>query len=1236
MKRQIGLSFALVFLLGCTKGVPEFSLLGLASLSGPTFSGSDQTDITIFSPTAAVNFSGECDPRFQSIEWKYESSSWKSIESDSSASLIFDCENSSFSVSISDISQMLSFTAIGEVKTLHIRGNTVAGETKSSTINIKYASSTSISEANSLISVGSATITMGASTTVTLEARDNNDDPIVTGGEAVVFQITSGSGSATFSAVTDLGNGSYSATLTSTSTGVITVGATINGQSVTSTLPQVFILAPAALSLTPASWDFGEVEAVVGNATVGITVTNTGAVTATGLAGAGMATPFSFAGGSYPGGGTCGATLNPGATCTMVVDFSPSSTGVSNDTLELSYNNGVSAQTATLNLTGTGVTAPTVVNVTSPDSNGAYGLGSVLSIHVEFSAAVVVNTTGGTPALTLETGATDRTASYASGSGSTTLTFTYTVQSGDDSSDLDYPSTSALALNGGSISTSSGITANLTLPSPGTSGSLSSNKALVIDVVPPSAPAITGVTGGTDTDVDGFLEDGNVATVNWSDVADENEYWVTIYESDGVTVKCPATSVGANTTTFNTCNLDASTVYEAEVKAEDAAGNSATSTLFTFYVGVDTPAQITALDCFSSAYVGEVFGCSVTATGAEPIQTLSYSSSGTTCTWLSVNPSTGAISGTPADTHRGSCELHVQVSDGPSSSQVWKRSLYVYGGTDIADIGTGLAHSCAALNSKVKCWGNNTSGPLGNGSTSGVFSSPQEVSTLTSGVTQLALGGSHTCARVNGGAKCWGRNTEGQLGDGSTTVRTSPVNVTDLNTGVRKIAAGRFHTCALLDDRTVRCWGRNVEGQLGTGSFSTSETGPVDVSSLSDVVDISLGFYHSCALTSEGKMKCWGENTEGQLGLDTNVNQSVPTDVLTIGGADPRAMQISVGGEGTTTAAHSCAILENQELKCWGKNTYGQLGLGNTTSYGAGSPPMSSLDPVALGSGRTPKVIAAGGDFNCSLLDNGSVKCFGRGDTGQLGGGNTSSMGDNAGEMGDNLPSVDLGTGLSTRKISLGRNHGCGLFDAGGVDKVKCWGDNIGGQLGVGDTDDRGDSAGEMGDNLPFVDLSDPPSNHIVFVTSTTYNGNLGGLAGADASCQSHASTASLPNPSSFIALLGNSSIATSSRVNVVMPIENTNGEIIATSSADLWDSALANAIGYDEFGAPVSGSVWGSSWGNGTIVTGDPNQQCADWSSSSVTLWGWRGNSTSTDVNWVKSGQDRCNLLLRLYCISQ
>ena len=234
-------------------------------------------------------------------------------------------------------------------------------------------------------------------------------------------------------------------------------------------------------------------------------------------------------------------------------------------------------------------------------------------------------------------------------------------------------------------------------------------------------------------------------------------------------------------------------------------------------------------------------------------------------------------------------------------------------------VATGERHSCALMTSGgVKCWGNNHDGELGDGTRMDRVTSLDVVG-LTSGVTAITSGWRHTCAlTVAGGVKCWGNNHDGQLGDGTETDRQKPVDVMGLSSGVKAISARWRHTCALTEAGGVKCWGGNHEGQLGLGTRSDANV-PRDVVGLtSGITAISAGWRHTCALASDGGVKCWGSNHSGQLGDGTGINRNTPVDVVMVTG---RSLAIAAGGQ------HTCAM-DSNAITCWGENEDGQLGDG--------------------------------------------------------------------------------------------------------------------------------------------------------------------------------------------------------------------------------------------------------------------------------------------------------------------
>ena len=295
------------------------------------------------------------------------------------------------------------------------------------------------------------------------------------------------------------------------------------------------------------------------------------------------------------------------------------------------------------------------------------------------------------------------------------------------------------------------------------------------------------------------------------------------------------------------------------------------------------------------------------------------------------------------------------------------------------------------------------------------------------------------------------------------------------------LATSDASTCAVSTSGEMKCWGKNDVGQLGRGDADTQDRGDnademgdnlpiLDLGGPSLAVKVkavSASGSHTCAILNDGSVKCWGQGNNGQLGYGDTQSRGVGADEM---GANLPSVDLGSGRSAKFIAAgvdHTCALLDNGGVKCWGYNNNGQLGYGDTQSRGDGADEMGdSLPTVDLGSGRSAKFIAAGGYHACAQLDDGGVKCWGRNDYGQLGYGDTQNRGDGADEMGDNLKAIYFSPTVKT--IAAGSTFTCALLYDG---SVKCWGDNNKGQLGYGDTQNRGDGADEMGANLPSVDL---------------------------------------------------------------------------------------------------------------------------------------------------------------------
>ncbi len=287
-------------------------------------------------------------------------------------------------------------------------------------------------------------------------------------------------------------------------------------------------------------------------------------------------------------------------------------------------------------------------------------------------------------------------------------------------------------------------------------------------------------------------------------------------------------------------------------------------------------------------------------------------------------------------------------------------------------ISAGEMHTCAlTAGGQVWCWGSGGDGAVGDGSTSS-RRQPVEVTGVGAPAVTLSCGLRHSCAVLETGQiECWGANTYGELGDGSSTQRISPVAASGLAEHAAEVAAGAWHTCALTVGGAVRCWGRNRNGQLGDGT-TTDSLAPVGVPALDGgVVAIAAGDEHTCVLTTEGAVKCWGAGGGGRLGNGATARQLAPVEVE---GLSSGVAAVSAGKQ------HTCAIVgDGGGLKCWGPGTL------NGRGYSAGT--LVPIDVLNLTSGVA--AIGAGGEHSCALTRTGCVRCWGFNSFGGLGDGTT-------------------------------------------------------------------------------------------------------------------------------------------------------------------------------------------------------------------------------------------------------
>ena len=330
----------------------------------------------------------------------------------------------------------------------------------------------------------------------------------------------------------------------------------------------------------------------------------------------------------------------------------------------------------------------------------------------------------------------------------------------------------------------------------------------------------------------------------------------------------------------------------------------------------------------------------------------------------------------------------------------------------------------------------NTQGQLGTGSTSSI-STPVRSISFSSPVVDVSTGFSSqdgfTCAvTVVAEAYCWGANPKGELGaDGIASTSTPSRVYFGSNLGAVKVSTGYSTACAVITDGSVKCWGWGSDGRLGNGMTSDRST-PVSTGSFGQnktAIDVSTSWSHSCALLDDGSVSCWGNGNYGKLGYGGWQGKVEPYPVAGFGTSSP-VKQISTGYD------HTCALLVNETVSCWGGNEYGELGrAGSTTSN-------SLPDQVAGLENKRIVYVDAGFHVSCAVTDLGEVYCWGRNNFGQLGDGTLTSS---------SVPvkTMSLGFNRIAKSVSAAGYHTCALLDDA---SVNCWGRNNDGQLGDGST----------------------------------------------------------------------------------------------------------------------------------------------------------------------------------------
>lgn len=361
--------------------------------------------------------------------------------------------------------------------------------------------------------------------------------------------------------------------------------------------------------------------------------------------------------------------------------------------------------------------------------------------------------------------------------------------------------------------------------------------------------------------------------------------------------------------------------------------------------------------------------------------------------------------------------------------------------------------TCVTLiDNSFKCWGDNDFNYpiLGYNQ---VYKLGDDESIITqlpvsvgSPVTDISVGRFHTCVVLAAGkVKCWGENTNKNLSSSTSNFigddgKISQLGFINSNFDIQSLTSNSYtgHFCAVTFGQNVRCWGTSYSGALGVNQSYVDINNAQDLLPINDkVIQVATGEKFSCALLNTGLVKCWGANNKGQLGRGDTVAVTNASSATTVSLGE-QASQISAGYD------YVCARTVSNKIRCWGNNDYGQLGIGNTQTIGDNELP-SAISAVNLGIGRTASHISSGYYTNCATLDSGNLRCWGANNFYQLGYSHQNTIGDN--EQPSSQPELNLGSPIIQTSINV--RHSCALLN---TKKVKCWGHGNDGKLGYGNT----------------------------------------------------------------------------------------------------------------------------------------------------------------------------------------
>jgi alpha-tubulin suppressor-like RCC1 family protein len=345
----------------------------------------------------------------------------------------------------------------------------------------------------------------------------------------------------------------------------------------------------------------------------------------------------------------------------------------------------------------------------------------------------------------------------------------------------------------------------------------------------------------------------------------------------------------------------------------------------------------------------------------------------------------------------------------------------------VVQIDGGQNYMCAVLSEgSLYCWGRLDW--MGVGDFEGVWQ-PTLIADLEN-VAEVSSGSEFICVRKKDSTVwCLGDGANGRLGNGSDGDSTTPVQVVGINTAIR-VVSGFYHACALLSDGTVYCWGKG--GELGVSNFANART-PIQVESLTNIIGLAIakaeswgGGGSTCALAQSGQLYCWGENREGALGTDDGNSSRTPLATITV----PNATRIYGNGQ------HFCVLSDAGAVTCWGANYDGQLGNGRKGETKIEPAPVSGLGTITA--------LALGDSFTCALDSEGTVSCWGKNVSGQLGRGYRNVM---SSDPGNPLISEVISDLNGVKVLGVGNRTACAVNHDG---VTYCWGDNSEGSIGTG------------------------------------------------------------------------------------------------------------------------------------------------------------------------------------------